>query len=90
MTIHTGIGDINSAGRLMAYDNTTMLDIWDSESCNHVNGNDGIIFPSSKVHQKRDLDVYVSNICRTLPLIFEKEVSGQFDNKYLIELRNLS
>lgn len=81
MTIHTGIGDVNSAGRIIAYGNMTLLDVWDSENCNQVNGNDGIIFPSSQVYQKNDLYAYVPNICRSLPLEFVKEVSekSKFD-----------
>lgn len=46
---------------------------WTTPACNHLNGTDGSIFPPH-ITKNTTLNVYDKDLCRLLPLTFEKEV----------------
>lgn len=74
VTIFSGTNDKNKVGKVFALDNRTNVNIWKTEECNRVTGNDGVIYGPEQVQNKKDLAVFLPNICRSLPLVFDKEV----------------
>lgn len=79
MTIDAGTGaDAYNVGRVYAVGGETKLNIWKSEECNQVAGSDGVIYGPRSVQAKDDLQVYLPNFCRALPLVFDREekISG--------------
>lgn len=74
ITVFAGTGNVYDVGKVVAMDSQEKLNIWKSERCNQVSGSDGVIYGPNLVQERKNLDVYVPNICRSLPLIFEKEV----------------
>lgn len=73
VTVRSGTEDVNDVGKVVAVDGKTQLDIWKSDSCNFISGSDGIIYGPDLVQHKKDLQVYLTNFCRSLPLVFDKE-----------------
>lgn len=73
VTVRSGTGNINDVGKIVAVDGKTKLDIWKSEGCNQISGSDGVIYGPDLVQNKKDLQVYLTNFCRSLPLTFDKE-----------------
>lgn len=73
VTVWTGVTDITKFGIIERYNGKTHLSHWTSEKCNRLNGSDGSIFPP---HITKDTTLYVfeKDLCRLLPLKFEKEV----------------
>lgn len=51
------------------------MDIYHEDQCNELNGTDGSQFPPHLMNKKSPLVVYINNLCRNFPLVFEKEVS---------------
>jgi scavenger receptor class B, member 1 len=75
VTIFSGTGDYRDVGRTYALNDKTKLDIWKSDECNKVDGSDGIVYGPALVQSKKDVNVYLPNFCRSLPLAFDKELS---------------
>lgn len=73
VTVRSGTGNVYDVGKIVAVDGKTKLDIWKTDSCNEISGSDGVIYGPSLVHKKEDLHVYLTNFCRSLPLVFDKE-----------------
>lgn len=73
LTVFSGTDDVRKVGRVYAIDNHTKLNIWKSDACNDVTGSDGIIYGPSLVQNKKDLQIYLPNFCRSLPLVFDHE-----------------
>lgn len=73
VTIFTGVDDITKYGIIDRYNGRTHLPHWSSESCNRLNGSDGSIFPPH-ITKNTTLYVYDKDLCRLLPLEFDKEV----------------
>jgi scavenger receptor class B protein 1 len=73
VTVWTGTTDITKFGIIERYNGKTHLSHWKTEECNRLNGSDGSIFPP---HITKDtiLKVFEKDLCRLLPLSFEKEV----------------
>lgn len=74
VTVFSGTKDLQNIGKLYAINNKTKINIWKSDECNKIAGSDGIINGPSQVQNKKDISVYLTNICRTLPLVFDREM----------------
>lgn len=73
VTMFTGVEDITQYGIIEKYNGRTHMTNWLKEECNRLNGSDGSIFPPH-IEKDRTLFVYDKDLCRVLPLEFEKEV----------------
>jgi hypothetical protein len=76
VTVWTGVDDITQYGIIHKYNGRTHLPHYTEERCNRLNGTDGSIFPPH-ITKDRILHVYDKDLCRLLPLTFEKEVEGR-------------
>jgi scavenger receptor class B protein 1 len=76
VTMFTGADDITQYGIIEKYNGRTHMTNWLREDCNRLNGSDGSIFPP---HIQKDTTLYVydKDLCRLLPLNFDKEVEGR-------------
>lgn len=84
LTVYSGTGDVKNVGKVYAIANQTKTNIWTSDKCNRVTGSDGVIYGTQLVQQREDLQVYLPNICRALPLVFDQEmkVNGMRSYRY--------
>ncbi|XP_049792924.1 lysosome membrane protein 2 isoform X1 [Schistocerca nitens] len=73
VTVFTGGDDITHYGLIDTFNGRTHLPHWKTEECNRLNGSDGSIFPP-QITKSTTLHVYDKDLCRLLPLRFEKEV----------------
>ncbi|KAH8233171.1 hypothetical protein KR026_005042, partial [Drosophila bipectinata] len=73
VTVNTGVDDIDKYGIIDKFNGRTHLPHWTTDNCNRLDGTDGSIFPPHITHD-RVLYVYDKDLCRLLPLVFEKEV----------------
>ncbi|CAD6998695.1 scavenger receptor class B member 1 [Ceratitis capitata] len=73
VTIFTGVDDITQYGIIDKFNGRSYLPHWLSDNCNRLNGTDGSIFPPH-IEKDRILFVYDKDLCRLLPLVYEKEV----------------
>jgi hypothetical protein len=73
VTVWTGADDITQYGIIEKYNGRTHLPHYTEERCNRLNGTDGSIFPPH-ITQDTILHIYDKDLCRLLPLSFEKEV----------------
>lgn len=73
VTIFTGVNDIKQYGIIDKYNGRSYLPHWLNDDCNRLNGTDGSIFPPH-IEKNRILFVYDKDLCRLLPLVYEKEV----------------
>ncbi|XP_055847666.1 scavenger receptor class B member 1 isoform X1 [Episyrphus balteatus] len=73
ITIFTGVKDITKFGIIDKYNGHSYLPHWVGDDCNRLNGTDGSIFPPHLTHN-RTLHIYDKDLCRLLPLVFQKEV----------------
>lgn len=74
VTIWSGVDDITKYGIIDKYNGRSHQTHWLSEQCNRLNGTDGSIFPPH-ITKNTTLHVYEKDLCRLLPLSFEKEVT---------------
>lgn len=72
------MNDIQKYGLIDKYNGHSHLPHWLSESCNRLNGTDGSIFPPH-ITPERILHIYDKDLCRLLPLVYEKEVITKAD-----------
>ncbi|XP_075219275.1 epithelial membrane protein isoform X2 [Lycorma delicatula] len=73
VTVFTGAGDITRYGLVDTFNGKTHMSHWTTEKCNRVMGSDGSIFPPH-ISKEDTIYIYDKDICRLLPLIFQKEV----------------
>lgn len=73
ITVKTGVDDITQYGIIDKFNGRTHLPHWTTDECNRLDGTDGSIFPPH-IEKTRILEVYDKDLCRLLPLVFEKEV----------------
>ncbi|XP_053683275.1 scavenger receptor class B member 1 isoform X1 [Sabethes cyaneus] len=73
VTIWSGVDDITKYGIIDKYNGKSHQTHWVTEQCNRLNGTDGSIFPPH-ISKNTTLFVYEKDLCRLLPLSFEKEV----------------
>lgn len=74
VTIWSGVDDITQYGIIDKYNGRSHQTHWSTEQCNRLNGTDGSIFPPH-ISKNATLHVYEKDLCRLLPLSFEKEVT---------------
>lgn len=74
VTIFSGVNDITQFGIIDKYNGVSYLPHWSTDACNHLNGTDGSIFPPH-ITKNTTLHLYDKDLCRLLPLSFEKEVT---------------
>ncbi|KAL5286826.1 CD36.2 family protein [Megaselia abdita] len=78
VTIFSGVDDINKYGLIDKYNGKSQLPHWLTDECNSLSGTDGSIFPPH-ISKDRMIHVYDKDLCRILPLKFEKEVETKGD-----------
>lgn len=79
VTMFTGVDDITQYGVIDKYNGRSHMTNWVKEECNRLNGSDGSIFPPHITHNTT-LYVYDKDLCRLLPLSFDKEVCDSLIN----------
>ncbi|ERL95041.1 scavenger receptor class B member 1 isoform X1 [Dendroctonus ponderosae] len=72
-TLNTGAHDINKLGQVEKFNGQTHYEMWGSESCNNLQGSDGLIYRQDLVRARKDLDVFIPQMCRKLPMRFAGE-----------------
>lgn len=72
-TIFTGQSDITKYGMLEKWNGKGNLGHWKTPECDSVMGTDGSIFPPH-ITKNTVLKVFDKDLCRALPLVFQKEV----------------
>ncbi|CAH1981588.1 unnamed protein product [Acanthoscelides obtectus] len=78
VTMWTGAGDISRYGLINRFNGKNNLSHYLTDECNSVMASDGSIFPP---HMTKNTTLYIfdKDLCRRLPLVFEKEVKGSDD-----------
>ncbi|XP_063219988.1 lysosome membrane protein 2 [Bacillus rossius redtenbacheri] len=73
LSVFTGAGDITRYGLIDTFNGNSQLPHWKSDQCNRIDGSDGSIFPPH-ITENTTLYVFEKDLCRKLPLRFQKEV----------------
>ncbi|EFA05670.1 scavenger receptor class B member 1 isoform X1 [Tribolium castaneum] len=78
VTLFTGAADITKYGLIDKFNGQSHLTHYTSDKCNSLMGSDGSIFPP---HLTKNSTIYVydKDLCRILPLVYEKTVKGSDD-----------
>jgi len=74
--IYTGVGDSKDFGKIISWNGKDAVpDEWwrVGSPCAMINGTDGSIFPPF-VEKSRRLDIFVTDLCRSLYLLYDSEV----------------
>lgn len=74
ITIWSGVDDITKYGVMDKFNGRSHLPHWSTDECNLLRGTDGSIFPPH-ITKNTTLYIFDKDLCRSLPLQFEKEVS---------------
>ncbi|KAJ8932387.1 hypothetical protein NQ314_014698 [Rhamnusium bicolor] len=75
LTMNTGRNDINKLGIIEKLNGKKQLEYWSTEECNRLlSSSDGVVHPPKLVQQKQPLSFLMPNMCRSLPLVFDREV----------------
>lgn len=72
-TLNTGAHDITKLGQIEKFNGETHYDMWGSDSCNSIKASDGIMYPTDRVKAKKNLEFFVPQMCRKLPMEFVEE-----------------
>ena len=79
---YTGVSDLDLKGIVTKYDGKTELGWWKKGSeCDRVKGQDSSTLPPM-ITKEHKLDVFISLMCRGLPMVFEKETDHAGINTY--------
>ncbi|KAJ8916553.1 hypothetical protein NQ315_000195 [Exocentrus adspersus] len=78
LTIFTGASDITKYGLIDRWNGKSNLSHYTTDECNSFEASDGSIFPP---HMTKNTTIHIfdKDLCRRLPLVFEKEVVGSDD-----------
>lgn len=78
-------------GVVTALNGEEMLTAWDNEQCNRLDGSDGAFFPRHHINPTSTLYLFHKDLCRKLPLVYEKEVdvSSNTLKTFSISLENI-
>lgn len=76
ITVNLGLSNTENAGKLMAVNGKVRYNIWKSDECNDIKGSDGVLYGPEATKNNLDLPVYLPEICRSLPVMFEKKVKN--------------
>ncbi|XP_054258356.1 lysosome membrane protein 2-like isoform X2 [Macrosteles quadrilineatus] len=77
LTITTGSNDLDEIGVVTAVNGRDKMTAWDDDECNRLDGSDGAFFPRHQINQTARLYLFHKDLCRKLPLEFQKEVDFQ-------------
>lgn len=75
-TMYTGEGNPYNLSNIAFYDGKKQLDFWKTEECNKVHGSDGSSF-NPYIKQEDTLWFFNDQLCRAMPLVFDKEITQQ-------------
>ncbi|KAL3270736.1 hypothetical protein HHI36_021261 [Cryptolaemus montrouzieri] len=75
VTIFTGATDITEYGLIDKFNGMSHLSHYKTDKCNSLKGSDGSIFPPD-ITKNTTLYVYDKDLCRTLPLVYVKDIVG--------------
>ncbi|XP_018328053.1 scavenger receptor class B member 1-like [Agrilus planipennis] len=75
ITVNTGENGMSKLNYVNSYNGQGSLPHWHGKRCNKIEGSDGSFFPPYSVRNKRPLYIYKKEMCRRLPLIYDKEVN---------------
>ncbi|XP_067625345.1 uncharacterized protein [Eurosta solidaginis] len=70
--VYTGLDDLRKIGQIHAWNHKTHNGVYEGE-CGHVRGSTGEFFPSNLTPQDT-LEIYLQNLCRTVPLDYIETV----------------
>ena len=70
----TGIDKVRDVARVISYENKDKLDFWSDDACNAIKGTDGSLF-HPEVQKNETLYIFNKDLCQSLPLVFQEEVS---------------
>ncbi|KAG5677316.1 hypothetical protein PVAND_007085 [Polypedilum vanderplanki] len=73
LSINSGIENSNDVGQVVKLGDKTSMNIWKSEECNAINASDGVFYGPEKIRNKKGVQVYLPEFCRSLPLEFRKK-----------------
>ena len=71
----TGENDPYKLSYISRFDGRESLNIWDGEQCDKVQGSDGATF-NPYIQEKETLWFFNDQLCRSMPLVFEKNVQS--------------
>lgn len=77
---------------IKAINGKSMMGIWEKQECNHISGSDGSKFNPMLIDDGKELKFFAKDLCRSFPLIFEKEVEtlkGESALRFKIERDSL-
>ncbi|XP_023223563.1 lysosome membrane protein 2-like isoform X2 [Centruroides sculpturatus] len=74
MSVYTGAKDMKKYLSYHAWNGKTSLQYWNGNYCNMINGTDGRGF-SPFLKRSDTLYIFIPDICRSVPLIYEDDVS---------------
>lgn len=74
VTVNLGLNDVEKAGRVEAIDGKSRHNFWNKDYCNNIHGSDGTLYGPHTISDKKDLHVYLPEICRSLPMKYVKKV----------------
>jgi len=80
-TMYTGSGNPYNLSKISLFNGKNSLGIWSEEtdkSCNKVQGSDGATF-NPYIQEDETLWFFNDQLCRSLPLVFEKEIKSRGD-----------
>ncbi|XP_077301238.1 scavenger receptor class B member 1-like [Arctopsyche grandis] len=80
INMFTGATDITKYGLVDSFNGIDHLAHYTAEACSRIDGSDGSIFPPH-ITKNTTLHIFDKDICRLLPLRFEKEVTRKGDIK---------
>lgn len=78
VTVFTGAEDITKFGVINRFNGKSQMTHWKTDECNRIDGSDGSVFPPHMNHNTT-IYVYDKDLCRLLPLKFQKEVVSSGD-----------
>lgn len=74
--VNTGEGGMDSYLHILQWNHQSQLPWWNNSFCDMINGTDGTQFPPRFVAEDVTIRMFVSQLCRSLYLKFEKKIEG--------------
>merc|ERR1712012_170467 len=71
--VKTGLKNRDELGKIVKIDKKSKLKWWFGDKCNEVKGTDGFIYKPN-VKKSDVLHVFNRDLCRSIPLVFEKDI----------------
>lgn len=73
-TIKSGANGIEDYASIQMWNNKSSVDWWNDETCDRISGTDGVQYAPG-ISKNQTLSLFNPNLCRTLPLKYEKDVT---------------